>query len=197
MNSLIVDCSAGMSLYLMTEHGDYCVIDENEKRHSDELLVSLDELLKKACLKISNIDHICVCIGPGSFTGIRVAVSICKGLAIGAKAKVYALSNLDIYEIDKVKKSALVLDGFSEFLYVRVFDEKNFFDKCISISDLKLMYDNEEIDIFACNEKVQKKLNNYEIICKNAKLNIKNAFLSKINKQESINLNQINPLQII
>ena len=98
MKNLIIDCSSGMKVYLIDEDKEYVKIDENQKKHTDELLVVIDELLKSANLKIEDIENLCVCVGPGSFTGIRVAISICKGLAVDSKMKVFVASNFEIIE---------------------------------------------------------------------------------------------------
>ena len=82
---------------------------KTQNKHSDEILKVIDELLLKAKLKINDIQNICVCVGPGSFTGVRVAMSIVKGLAIGVKAKVFACSNFDIFNCLE-KDYYLVLD---------------------------------------------------------------------------------------
>lgn len=48
MNSLIIDCSAGMKVYLCAGENVISKIDENQKKHTDELLLCVDELLKQA-----------------------------------------------------------------------------------------------------------------------------------------------------
>ena len=196
MNSLIIDCSAGMSLILLKDKKEFSFIDNDAKRHSDELLLKLDELFCDSKLTINDINNICVCTGPGSFTGVRVAISICKGLAIGSNAKVFALSNLDVYKIENVKNSVLVLDGFSQFVYVRIFKNGIFEDKCLSFEDLKDLYSRDKFSIYVENEKVQNKLNNIELTCIIAEKDMKNAFLNKIKNQEMIELNQIEPLYL-
>ena len=126
MNTLILDCSSGMNLFLLKGDEEFSHIDNSEKKHSDELLVVLDDILKRAGLKINQINNICVCIGPGSFTGERVAISICKGLAVGIKAKIFVLSNLDVYDYSEDKNIVFVLDGFSDFVYVKIVFHKVF-----------------------------------------------------------------------
>ena len=44
MNTLIIDCSAGMSIILLTDSNCYKIIDNNQKKHTDELLLSVDKL---------------------------------------------------------------------------------------------------------------------------------------------------------
>lgn len=196
MNGLIIDCSAGMYVSVFTDDKDFECIDINEKRHSDELLISVDSLLRQADLRINEIENICVCIGPGSFTGVRVAISICKGLAIGLKSKIFALSNLDIFNVENKENSILILDGFSDFVYARIFRNNQKTDLCISLSELKDLVQKEKFEIYSANEKVQKKLNKYEILCQNAQNIRKSAFLTKIKNNEIVNINDIMPVYL-
>jgi tRNA threonylcarbamoyladenosine biosynthesis protein TsaB len=57
--------------------------------HAERLVPMLDELLEGR-----KADHIIVGVGPGSFTGIRVAIAAAHGLAIGWGAELAGLSSL-------------------------------------------------------------------------------------------------------
>ena len=52
---------------------------------SDLLAVKIMQLMEKCNLKVNEIDKLVVGVGPGSFTGSRVAVSFAKGLCCGNK----------------------------------------------------------------------------------------------------------------
>ena len=196
MNTLIIDCSSGMSVYVLKGEEIYSKIDKNQKKHTDELLYVVDELLTQASLKINQIENLCVCIGPGSFTGIRVAISIIKGLAVESNAKVFVLTNFDIFQNDSQEKSVYVLDVFSKFVYARTVDGENTFDECIDVGLLvdKLKMDNYKI--YVENEKVQNLLKNSEIISNIAQNDIILHFLNKIKNNDSINLNMIEPIYL-
>jgi tRNA threonylcarbamoyladenosine biosynthesis protein TsaB len=51
------------------------------KSHARELLQLIEQLLEKASLNIKDLDAIVYGRGPGSFTGLRVACALAKGLA--------------------------------------------------------------------------------------------------------------------
>ncbi len=63
--------------------------------HAVWLVPSLDYLLKKARTSIKEIDLFAVSIGPGSFTGLRIGVSVVKGLAWTLKKPVAGISTLE------------------------------------------------------------------------------------------------------
>ncbi len=196
MINLILDCSHGMSIILKTENGLYSKIDENQKKHTDELLVSLDELLKSANIKINQIDNLCVCVGPGSFTGIRVAISIAKGLAVVNNFKIWTLSNFDCYQTNNEKNHLLILEGFSDFVYVRKCENGKFADSCEKVSEVKQMIEKGNFEIYVQNEKVQKMLNLDEKQCQIAKNETNFAFLSLIESGKDIKLEQISPIYL-
>ena len=198
MNKLIIDCSYGMSLFILDENDNvYSKIDFNQKKHTDELLLQLDELLKKANLKIQDIDVLGVCVGPGSFTGVRVAISICKGLAINSKLKVVNMSNFDIYETG-VKEYILVLEGFSSFVYTRKCVGGEIVDACEDVKDFSEKYfeNQSEFPVFVNSEKVQNMLKMYKInsnIAKNATIQ---CFNEKIKNKNFVELNTIEPIYL-
>ena len=196
MNSLIIDCSAGLSLTIIKDKQEFIYLDNNEKRHSDELLSELDSLLVKAGLKINQINNICVCLGPGSFTGVRVAISVCKGLAIGTGCKVFALTNFDMVDLKNNKNAIVILDGFSEYVYARIKNNDDIQDVCLSLKDLKEKIIELKYDVFVVDEKTQIKLKNNEILSIIAENNIKNAFLDKIENQEDIEISKIMPVYL-
>ncbi len=63
--------------------------------HSERLLPGLDHLLKTAGLAIGDVDVIAFSAGPGSFTGLRVGLSLVKGLAFAAGKPVTAVPTLE------------------------------------------------------------------------------------------------------
>lgn len=65
-------------------------------RHSSALVPMMDRLLKKARLRINDIDGFVLSIGPGSFTGLRIGAVTVKGLAYALKKSVVTVPTLDI-----------------------------------------------------------------------------------------------------
>lgn len=69
-----------------------------KKNHSNIVMPIIDNLFKISDLTINDIDKIAVAIGPGSFTGVRIALGIAKGLAMGLNKPLIAVNELDILE---------------------------------------------------------------------------------------------------
>jgi tRNA threonylcarbamoyladenosine biosynthesis protein TsaB len=65
-----------------------------KETHSGRLLPSVHRIFKDSGMTLDDMDGVAVSIGPGSFTGIRVAVSTAKGLACPANKPVIPVSSL-------------------------------------------------------------------------------------------------------
>lgn len=63
--------------------------------HSRKLLDAIDWLLDTTDLSMSDIDAVAVGTGPGSFTGLRIAMATAKGLAHGSGLPLIGISSID------------------------------------------------------------------------------------------------------
>ena len=62
--------------------------------HSETLLPMIENMLEKCALTLADIDRFAVCEGPGSFTGVRIGVSLIKGMAFGQGKPCVGVSTL-------------------------------------------------------------------------------------------------------
>jgi tRNA threonylcarbamoyladenosine biosynthesis protein TsaB len=62
--------------------------------HYSNLMPSLDELLNKIGLALDTLDALIVALGPGSFTGIRIGLSVVKGLSQSLSIPAIGVSTL-------------------------------------------------------------------------------------------------------
>lgn len=58
--------------------------DRESKSHASLLTVFINELLREADIKPSDLEAIAVSKGPGSYTGLRIGVSVAKGISFAA-----------------------------------------------------------------------------------------------------------------
>jgi tRNA threonylcarbamoyladenosine biosynthesis protein TsaB len=63
--------------------------------HSERLMAAVDRVLGDARWTPRSLDALAVAVGPGSFTGLRIAVSTVKGLAVALGVPIAAVPTLD------------------------------------------------------------------------------------------------------
>lgn len=66
-----------------------------KKKHSSILVPTIKNLLKTIDLKIEEINGIAVSVGPGSFTGLRIGLSVAKGLCYARSLPILGIPTLD------------------------------------------------------------------------------------------------------
>ena len=85
---------AGISL-----HKDTRILGEIKievsRTHSTTILNQIDSLFAWTGEKLDNVENVLVSIGPGSFTGVRIAISVVKGMFYGRNVNFYQVNELD------------------------------------------------------------------------------------------------------
>lgn len=67
-----------------------------EKSHSQILTSLIYKLFEQTNIAISNLHAVAVSTGPGSYTGLRIGVSVAKGICYGRKIPLIAINTLEI-----------------------------------------------------------------------------------------------------
>ena len=96
--------------------------EECFKHQSEELMNALEKVFSESNIKKDDIDAICITKGPGSYTGVRIAMSLAKTICILKKIKLYTISTLALYASGK-EKQLVLMDARSNRAYVGVYDE--------------------------------------------------------------------------
>lgn len=94
------------------------------RNHGETILPAVHELLSMAGREIGEIDLFALTVGPGSFTGIRVGVSTCKGLALALEKPVVNVSTLDALAMNVSNFSGTIcpmLDARGEEIYAALY----------------------------------------------------------------------------
>lgn len=95
---LAVDTSThylGAALYDETcVHGELTWISQNH--HTVELAPAVKALFTHTELGIDGLKAVAVALGPGSFTGLRIGLAFCKGLALSCNIPIIGIPTLDV-----------------------------------------------------------------------------------------------------
>ncbi len=79
------------------------------RRHGELILPMIDSLLAEAGISKQQLDIIAVGRGPGSFTGVRLGVSLAQGIALGLDLPIIAISSLAALALEAPNDDAAIL----------------------------------------------------------------------------------------
>ena len=117
---------------------------------SEHMIPELDNLLIKHNVERNQIGEVVVAVGPGSYTGVRIAITIAKTIAAVLDCKIYTISSLRCQK-DRKNPSICVINARSGRSYFGVFeDDKILVDDCILTDDKVLEYIKEHPSYSVC-----------------------------------------------
>ena len=87
------------------------------KRQSETIFVELNALLKRVNLTYKDIDRVIITEGPGSYTGIRIAMTIAKVLCTQMHKELYCISTMQLYA-GMDASANVILDARGQRAYV-------------------------------------------------------------------------------
>ena len=125
---LALDTATEACSVALLHNGKISTIDEISPRsHTQRILPMVDELLTQANIQIKDVNYLVFGRGPGSFTGVRIGVSVAQGLAMGANLPVVAVSNLkamaeEAYQKLGAEKVIALIDARMNEVYFAQFE---------------------------------------------------------------------------
>lgn len=125
---LALDTATEACSVALLHNGLISTLDEISPRsHTQRILPMVDELLTQANIQIKDVNYLVFGRGPGSFTGVRVGVSVAQGLAMGANLPVVAVSNLkamaeEAYQKLGAEKVIALIDARMNEVYFAQFE---------------------------------------------------------------------------
>lgn len=129
---LNIDTATGVCSVALAREGRVVAMKENDEglNHSTLLGVYVDEVLRQAGVTMAGVDAVAVSAGPGSYTGLRIGVSLAKGLCYGAGKPLIAVGTLESMAdavADRVREDALycpMIDARRMEVYAAVYDRE-------------------------------------------------------------------------
>lgn len=127
MNYLAIDTSTMVSTVTIANDdeilGDFNV--NQSKTHSESLVPMIEILLRMLGMDVSDIDKFIISKGPGSFTGLRIGMTVAKTLAQAQNKDLIPVSTLVALAAGSSSKipKAPMIDARSTRVYAGLFDE--------------------------------------------------------------------------
>lgn len=144
---LFIDTHASLiTIALKTSKNLFIKTQESESSHSIYTIPMIENIFKENNLDIHNLSKIIVVNGPGSFTGIRIGLSIAKTMAYALKISINTISSLKAYLISSdIKDNKIAIIEDNKGYYISAFDKDNntIVEECYKEENI---YDYKEVD---------------------------------------------------
>lgn len=109
----VVDCGKNGSAVLAFDNS------ADERTHSQKLMPMVEQLLNKSSISLDDIDLLASCIGPGSFTGIRIGVATIKAFSDSKNIPIAGITSLESlsYLVEQNGYIFTIIDAKNENTY--------------------------------------------------------------------------------
>ncbi|MCB2108547.1 MAG: tRNA (adenosine(37)-N6)-threonylcarbamoyltransferase complex dimerization subunit type 1 TsaB [Rhodobacteraceae bacterium] len=103
---------------------------EMARGQAEALVPMIDETMSAARAKYDDLDRVAVGCGPGSFTGVRVALAAAHGIALAANVPAVGVATTEVYaasarkNLDGTRRILAVVDSKRGDLFVQLFDNE-------------------------------------------------------------------------
>ncbi len=183
MKYLAFDCSSE-NIYVCGFNGEERFsVNLINSSGTENLIVAIDECLKNLNLKMSEVDAIGVCVGPGSWTGCRVAVVTALGLVSGMGKVPYLakITSFDMFNCES-EDAIKVVKAYANFVFAEINGEpiimakaefKQKFEGVKTVSAFKVFEDTEVVGV-----------------------NLENAMERKVENADFVSMQELEPLYL-
>lgn len=123
MKTIVMDTSNSYLVVALYDNGKclQSIQELGNKKQSEYAIMYLQQVLQASNLTMLDIDEMVITNGPGSYTGVRVAMTIAKTIAATTKITIKVVSSLLAYA--GFKKAISVLDARSKKIFVGVYED--------------------------------------------------------------------------
>ncbi|GAA0700907.1 tRNA (adenosine(37)-N6)-threonylcarbamoyltransferase complex dimerization subunit type 1 TsaB [Paraclostridium ghonii] len=179
-----------------TNSTSVCIIEDDKliceytvntkKTHSQKLMVMIESMVKESDLNIKDIDAIAICIGPGSFTGLRISMATAKAIAQVRNLPIIAVNSIEslAFNMNLCDKIICpILDAQRNQVYTGKYIFENGEFKIIE--DVKVVTIDELIDELSKTNKEFIIVGEATNLYKEKLDNLKNTYIASVSKNVS------------
>lgn len=97
-NLLYIDTSASKATVALSQEGRISAVHTHDNANEQAAVLNnmINNVLEEASCNLDQVDALCVCAGPGSYTGLRVGLSTAKGIAYVKDIPLMLFNRLDL-----------------------------------------------------------------------------------------------------
>lgn len=156
MYSLVIDTSTKFLYIALVNDNNILdeIVFEGKKDHAANSVYKINEVLEKNNLEVKDLDRIYCGFGPGSYTGVRIAVTIAKMISSFTNVKLYEVSSLYLMSSGYDNKNVCpMIDARRGNYFSACYGENEIVDKLRNkeeflnevqgFSDLKIVYEDD------------------------------------------------------
>lgn len=92
------------------------------KKQSETIMQELDQLICRAGIDNEAIEAVCITRGPGSYTGVRIAMTVAKVFCARRNLPLYTLSTLRLFSLGCLD-CAVILDARGKRVYFALYQD--------------------------------------------------------------------------
>lgn len=126
---------------------------DDEKTHSQKLMPLIDKILKECNITLKDIDAIACCVGPGSFTGVRIGVATVKAFCDVNNTPLISVDSLESLAYNSLNSNykkdtdivCSIIDAKNDNVYFGIFKEEN--NTFLPLEDISAKNINEVLEI--------------------------------------------------
>jgi len=142
---LAIDCATGPTSVAVWKDGSVavCLEDPASSLQSARLMPMIEQTLKQSAIGYNDLTAVACTTGPGSFTGIRVALAAARGICFAAKIKGLGFTTLEVLAFaasqHRAKKVLAALNAGKGEWYFQAFDGmKPLFEPKVGVPEMAL-----------------------------------------------------------
>lgn len=153
MYTLILDSSdKNLSVGIAQDRVIDFISYEAWQSQSEYMISEIDKLFQKHNIKKEDLKDIIVTIGPGSYTGLRIALTIAKVTSFALSIPIYTISSLRVLS-DLSRPSICLMNARSKRSYIGIYNGKDVIkEDGIFTNEEVLNYINEHPDYLVCGD---------------------------------------------
>ena len=102
--------------------------EDMARGHSERLIPMVSEVMHEAGVGFAAVTRIAATVGPGSFTGVRIALAAARGLALARRIPLIGVTTLEVVAFAALRDAvgthpiAAVIDAGRPDLFLQIFD---------------------------------------------------------------------------